>query len=114
EGFEHAWFQEGLISVQTEDGLVLRGFYAPPEDSERETLVFFHGNAGNMAGRIPKMKIFMARGYGILMAEYRGYGGNPGVPREQGLYRDGRAYITWLRNHENVPLEKIALYGESL
>ena len=54
----------------------------------------------------------MRLGYGVLLAEYRGYGGNPGGPSEQGFYADGRAYIDWLKR-EKKP-EKIVIYGESI
>ncbi len=101
-----------IVHVETSDGLVLEGWYKPA-DASHPTLIFFHGNAGNLYGRGIEARRFMDEGYGFLLAEYRGYGGNPGHPAEQGLYNDARAYIDWLIAH-GVPQNKIVLSGQSL
>ena len=49
----------------------------------------------------------------MLLAEYRGYGGNPGAPSEAGFYTDGRAALAFL-DREGVTLNRLVLYGESL
>lgn len=101
-----------VIHVQTADHLTLEGWYKPALAS-RLTVVFFHGNGGNLGNRALTAHRFTSKGYGFLLAGYRGYGGNPGQPTEQGLYRDARAYIDWLIAH-GVPQDKIVLDGESL
>lgn len=101
------------ISVKTDDGLTLKAFYAPPEEN-KPVFVFFHGNAGTINHREYKGADFAEAGYGFLLAEYRGYGGNDGEPAEEGLYRDGRAYIKWLSEDQDIPIENIVLYGESI
>jgi hypothetical protein len=104
----------GLQAVRllTEDGLDLLSWYAPAP-AGRATIVLFHGNAGNISHRADKARLFIAAGYGMLLVEYRGYGGNPGDPTEAGLYRDGRAALTFLGG-EGVDTASIVLYGESL
>ena len=101
-----------IVSVRTSDGLNLESWYFPPKDDKTITIVYFHGNAGNYSHRLPKVRGYLRLGYGVLLAEYRGYGGNPGGPSEQGFYADGRAYIDWLKR-EKKP-EKIVIYGESI
>ena len=54
-----------------------------------------------------------AAGYGVFLPEYRGYGGNPGKPTEQGFYRDGRAALGWLKASGFAP-EQILLVGNSI
>lgn len=102
------------VTVDTQDGLRLSAWYAPPSAPEKPVIVLFHGNGGNIDIRGFKARLFMREGYGILLAEYRGYGGNPGTPTEQGLYYDGEAYIEHLIHNLNIPLQNIVLYGESL
>lgn len=101
------------ITVRTQDGLLLFGWYAPPKKG-KPVVVLFHGNAGHIGGRAFKARAFMDAGYGVLLAEYRGYGGNPGNPDEKGFYNDARAFIDWLGKAERIPEKGIVLYGESI
>ena len=100
------------ITLHTSDGLDLLAWHRPATQAQR-TLVYFHGNGGNIAGRGYKVKPYLDAGYGVLLVEYRGYGGNPSSPDEQGLYADGRAALAWLSSRCVGPGEVI-LYGESL
>jgi hypothetical protein len=61
-----------------------------------------------------KLQHYRDAGYGLLLAEYRGYGGNPGLPTEEGLYNDARAFLQWLRMEKGVEPSDTVLYGESL
>jgi len=102
------------ISLTTQDGLKLRSFYIPAQDENAGTIVLFHGNAGNIGHRVSKAGIYHLLGLGVLLVEYRGYGGNDGTPTEAGLYTDGRAAMDFLITHEKLAPEKIVIYGESL
>jgi len=102
------------IPVRTQDGLGVTGWYAPPKDDDAVTIVLFHGNAGTLAHRAHKARILMDAGYGVFLAGYRGYGGNPGRPSEEGLYADARAALGWLAASREIPLGRLAVYGESL
>lgn len=110
--------QEGVpdmkvIDVTTKDGLDLKGWYRPPANPGGLVMVFFHGNAGSLQGRGHKSRRYVDAGYGFLYAEYRGFTGNPGVPSEQGLYDDARAYIAWL-DSQGIKESQLVFYGESL
>lgn len=103
-----------VVTVETADGLTISGWYKAPAEPEKPVIVLFHGNASHYAGRSFKARFFMDRGYGYLLAGYRGYGGNEGRPSERGLYEDGRAYMDWLIEQGGIAPEKIVLSGESL
>lgn len=104
---------EALVTTETSDYLRLKHFYVPPGDPEAPVVVVFHGNAGNASHRVEKFTPLIAGGYGLFLAEYRGYGGNPGSPSEKGLIADGEAVLAWLEK-QGIGAPRIALYGESL
>jgi fermentation-respiration switch protein FrsA (DUF1100 family) len=101
-----------VVTLKTSDGLSLLSWYrrAAPR---RPTLVYFHGNAGNIESRGFKVRDYLDAGFGLLLVGYRGYGGNPGKPSEEGLYLDGRAALAFLAADGVIP-ENLVLYGESL
>jgi len=105
---------EGIeeISVITGDDLDLTGWYKPAENG-KPTILWFHGNALHHAYRMSRAIPYMEEGYGVVLAGYRGFGGNPGKPTEQGLYDDARAYMRALID-SGMKEENIILYGESL
>ena len=103
-----------IITSQTSDGLVLEHFLIPSGDPAAPVVVVFHGNAGNAAERWPKYSSLVAEGFGLVLAEYRGYGGNPGEPSEAGLIEDGRSLLETLRYEFRIHAPRLILYGESL
>ncbi|MDF1757506.1 MAG: alpha/beta hydrolase [Legionellaceae bacterium] len=100
------------ISVITKDRIKLNAWYKPSENG-MPTILFLHGNAGHIGHRMPWARKFLDSGFGVLLLDYRGYGGNKGSPSEQGLFEDGRAALQFLNEH-NIPSNKIVIYGESL
>ena len=102
-----------ILKVQTEDGFQNIAWFAPPRESDGKVIVHFHGNGGNISHRAATASFYQKLGYGILLCEYRGYGGNPGSPTEQGLYRDGRACVNYLLDN-GYRLDQLVFYGESI
>lgn len=94
-------------------GQMLIHWYIPPGRPEAPVIVHFHGNAGSIADRAFVARMWAAAGYGVLLAEYPGYGGNPGAPTETSLYDAGRAVLAALGD-EGVPPRRWVLVGESL
>ena len=80
---------------------------------ERPVIVYFHGNGGHIGYRADRIERFAREGYGVLMLEYRGYGGNPGVPSEAGLFEDAAAALRFVEA-QGVPGHRLVLYGELL
>src|ERR1700693_3470930 len=65
------------ITLTTADGLSLLSWYRPPPEGA-PMVAYFHGNGGNLGYRTNRMTRFAEKGLGVLLLEYRGYGGNPG------------------------------------
>ena len=101
-----------LIHTKTDDGLVLSAFFRPAAPGQR-TVLFFHGNGDNLLGAIEATRGPAAKGAGLMLVEYRGYGGNPGSPSEAGLYRDGAAAMRWLAD-AGIGAGDIVVVGNSI
>ena len=102
-----------VVTLKTDDGLALVSWYAPARTERAPTIAYFHGNAGNIAGRAYKVRPLLDAGLGVLLVGYRGYGGNPGTPGEAGLFADGRAALDYLAG-KGVPPASVVAFGESL
>lgn len=101
------------VSLQTEDGETLHAWWLPQE-RPRATLLFFHGNAGNISHRLESLEIFHELGLQVFIIDYRGYGRSSGKPSEAGLYRDAQAAWAWLTRTQGVAPERIILFGRSM
>ena len=91
----------------------IHGWYFPGQKNKR-IVVFYHGNAGNMAGRLEFIKFLQPLGLNILMIDYRGYGRSEGVPSAEGIHSDALAALEWLTIKQKVPPRAIILWGRSL
>jgi len=100
------------VDLVTADGLRLLAWYVPPPEG-RPVLLYFHGNGGHVGYRWDRLSQFAASGYGVLMPEYRGYGGNEGQPSEAGFFADAEIAITFLEK-EGIPPDRVVVYGASL
>ncbi|HEX8793166.1 MAG TPA: alpha/beta fold hydrolase [Polyangiaceae bacterium] len=104
-----------LLSLHADDGrLVVAASFPPPSDAAR-TVVVFHGNGETLGGRVPLAAALRARGLGVVLTEFRGYGlaAGSGPPSEQGLYRDAAAVLDELARRGIGP-SRVALLGISL
>ena len=104
--YQDAW-------IDTEDGERLHGWYIPAV-AARGTVLFFHGNAGNISHRMESILIFNRLGLNVLIVDYRGYGQSSGKPGEQGTYRDAQAAWNYLVNELHVSPESTVIFGRSL
>lgn len=86
-----------VVTYPTADGLELYAWYKAAAAGQ-PTLVYFHGNAGNLLNHAWVAGPLSDAGYGVLVVEYRGYGGNPGAPTEAGLLNDGRGAVAYLKS----------------
>jgi hypothetical protein len=110
--------QYGLVAedlwLDAADGGRVHGwFVAPVEGPPRAYVLFSHGNAGNISGRLPVAAQLVERGMAVLLYDYRGYGQSPGAPSEEGLYHDGEAALAELVRRAGDP-SRVVLYGRSL
>ncbi len=98
------------------EGPTLHAWWIPSRGGApaRGALLYFHGNAGHLAGRARIARRWAERGLDVLLFDYRGYGRSEGSPSESGLYRDARAAYRHLRRERGVPPERVLLHGHSL
>ena len=103
------------IAFETEDELRLEGWFVPAASAASGyTVLVFNGNAGHRGYRVDLARGLASRGFASLLFDYRGYGGNPGLPSERGLARDARAALAYLRQRPDVDRARIVYFGESL
>ena len=98
--------------LTSDDGSILIAWYAPAR-AGMETVLYFHGNAGNAVSRSSKFEAMRQRGHGVFLLNNRGYGGSSGSPSEAANVRDADAAYAFLTGNGVAP-ESIVLYGESL
>ncbi|MCK4744360.1 MAG: alpha/beta hydrolase [Sulfuriflexus sp.] len=101
------------VSLTTPDGTRLHGWYLPREGSQR-TLLFMHGNGGNISHRGESLAIFHRLGFNVFIFDYRGYGRSEGVPGERGVYEDAATAWQYLVEQRGFAKDDIVLFGRSL
>jgi uncharacterized protein len=101
------------VALSTEDGLTLDAWWIPA-DQPRASLLFFHGNAGNISHRLASIRQFHRLGLSVLILDYRGYGKSEGRPSEPGTARDARAGWRWLIEERRLAPQEVVLFGRSL
>jgi fermentation-respiration switch protein FrsA (DUF1100 family) len=101
------------VSLLTEDGIDLHGWFIPADEA-KATLLFFHGNAGNISHRLDTIKLFNSLDLNVLIIDYRGYGQSRGKPDEAGTYRDAEAAWQYLTQTRRLDPGKVFVFGRSL
>ena len=101
------------IWLRTEDGVRLHGWYIPAA-SARGTVLFFHGNAGNISHRLDSIRIFNSLRLSVFIFDYRGYGQSEGRPSERGTQRDALAVWRFATEERGLAPHRIVLFGRSL
>ncbi len=102
------------LSLETRDGVSINGWFVP-KPGARATMLWFHGNAGNMGDRVAQIKTYHDRwSVSQMLIDYRGYGKSGGQVSEEGTYEDGRAAIAYLLKDKGIPPGALILFGRSL
>ncbi len=101
------------VRLRTDDGVQLHGWFIPAVQP-RTTLLFFHGNAGNISHRLDSIRIFHELRLSIFIFDYRGYGSSEGSPSEAGTQRDALAAWRYLTEERGIAAQQIVLFGRSL
>jgi len=106
-------FEHEDVYIDSDESAKLHGWFIP-HPNPRYTLVFYHGNAGNISDRIDSFKIFHDLGLSIFIYDYRSYGISTGELAEDKMYHDAETAWKYLTETRNVPPEKIIVFGRSL
>ena len=101
------------VRLKTPDNLVLAGWYIPAKDANF-TVLFCHGNGGNIAYALDSINIFHGLGLNCLVFDYRGYGDSQGKPTEEGTYTDAQTAYDWLIKEKKLKPSEIIICGQSL
>lgn len=101
------------VSILTDDEVTLHGWFVPA-GNQSPTLLYFHGNAGNISHRLEPLRQFHRLGMSTFIIDYRGYGRSEGSPDEPGLYRDADAAWNYLTKTRGIADSSIVILGRSL
>ena len=107
--YEEVWIDSG-------EGIKLHAWFLKPAGQAKAQIILYsHGNAGNMSGRLSKAKGWLDQGYSVMLYDYRGYGKSTGKMEKGGdIVRDAQAAFQWLEQAKDISPRNIILYGESL
>jgi uncharacterized protein len=100
------------VELLSEEGVLIRGWYLP-HPNPSATLLFLHGNAGNIGHRLDTLELFHRLGLAVLIIDYRGYGESGGEPSEVGIYRDAEAAWRYLTIDRGIESSRLILFGRS-
>ncbi len=101
------------VYFSSADGLKLHAWFVPVPKPVA-TLLWFHGNAGNISHRLDNIQRLLPLNLNVFIFDYRGYGRSEGTPDEKGIYLDSQAAYDVLVKTKNIPPEKLFLFGRSL
>lgn len=99
-----------VLSLPMTDGTVLTAWSAPAATPDAPTVLFFHGQTGNLGDRADRLREILNSGYGLLAPSYRGFPGSEGEPTELALISDG----IQLYDKLSAEGDAVVLHGQSL
>ncbi len=101
------------LTLRTNDGVSIAAWYVPHVDP-KGSVIFCHGNAGNMSDRLHSVKLLHGMGLNVVIFDYRGFGRSEGRPSEQGTYEDAEAAWRYLIETRGESPRRVILFGRSL
>ncbi len=101
------------LTLVTKDKVNIQAWYIPAQNATK-TVLFCHGNGGNISHRLDTVNILNELNVNCLLFDYRGYGQSDGKPSERGTYRDAMAAWKWLTEEKGLPPDDIVIFGRSL
>lgn len=103
------------LSLPTADGETIAAWYVPATANDQGlTLLFLHGNGGNLSYQVESIAFFNRLGLSVLALDYRGYGESGGKPSVKGTVEDAKAAWQWLTEQKGIPASRIIVFGRSL
>ena len=102
------------VQMVTADGSRLHGWFLPAVGKAKATVLHLHGNAANVSNHLPLVAWLPARGYNVLMVDYRGFGRSEGKPSLDGIVDDAAAALAHLRTRTDVDQTRLIVLGQSI
>ena len=107
-------FQDVFINVSQNDSIHAWYFPQPRNPDSAKTVLFCHGNGGNISYRLQTAIFLLQRGVNVMMFDYRGYGRSSGSPTESNTYDDAKAAYDWLISEQSAQSADVFIFGRSL
>lgn len=101
------------VYININENEQIHGWYIPSHNAQK-TLLFFHGNAGNISHRLESIKIFHNLGLNVFIVDYRGYGKSKGNPSEKRMYEDAEFAWNFLISEKGLQPEQLIFFGRSM
>jgi len=102
------------VQIVTADGSRLHGWFLPAVGKAKGTVLHLHGNAANVSNHLPLVAWLPARGYNVLMVDYRGFGRSQGKPSLDGIVDDAAAALAYLRMRTDIDQTRLIVLGQSI
>ncbi len=102
------------VQIVTADGSRLHGWFLPAVGKAKGTVLHLHGNAANVSNHLPLVAWLPARGYNVLMVDYRGFGRSQGKPSLDGIVEDAAAALAYLRMRTDIDQTRLIVLGQSI
>jgi len=102
------------VNLESPDHLRLHAWYLPAQGTPKGTVLFLHGNAGNIGTHLASVYWLPPEGYNVFLLDYRGYGASEGSVSIGGALQDVEAAIDWLTTRPEVRSQGLAVFGQSL
>ena len=102
------------VELHAADGTRLHAWFLPASGVAKGTVLHLHGNAANVSNHLPLVAWLPARGYNVLMLDYRGFGRSQGKPTLDGIVDDALAALQYLRSRADVDRDRLVVFGQSL
>lgn len=101
------------VTISKVSGETLAASYKPAAPG-KDTVILFHGNAGNISYYIQFAEIYSAQGFGVFMFDYGGFGKSEGGLNQESFFEDAKAALDYVITKENIPPQKLILFAHSL
>jgi len=101
------------LTLKTGDGNTVNAWYIPTNKAEY-TILFCHGNAGNLGNRIESIDFFHRHGFNVMIFDYPGYGKSSGTPSDKNVIDSAEVAWKYLTEDRKTPENKIIVIGRSL
>ncbi len=111
--YSHPDIPYEAVTFASADGPALSGWFFPADDPVG-TIVHCHGNAQNMTAHWQLVRFLPARGFNLLVFDYRGYGESEGRPSRSGTVADAKAAVEYVLGRDDVDPERVGIYGQSI
>lgn len=102
--------------VESDPGLIISGWYAPPAGGKDALVVLLHGGDGDRLGTAWHAEVLIAAGYGVVMYDQRGLGESGGEITTFGWddAADLAAVLDWVAEQKSISRDRIGVAGLSL